>query len=76
MIDEMIIEKVLRTLTIKFDRIVVTIKEIKKFSEVKIEDLLSTLKGYDVTYIERNNGKEEECVPISTFKNNEVDKKK
>lgn len=38
-IKEVVIEKVLRTLTTKFDHKVVTIEEFKELIELKLEDL-------------------------------------
>ncbi|GAU33702.1 hypothetical protein TSUD_148530 [Trifolium subterraneum] len=43
--EEEMVEKVLRTLTHKFDHIVVTIEQTKDLSEIKMEDLQSTLEA-------------------------------
>ncbi|PNX79203.1 hypothetical protein L195_g035187, partial [Trifolium pratense] len=54
------VEKVLGTLTSKFDHIVVTIEETKDSSEVKIGDLQSTLEAHELKHGKRNHGKEDE----------------
>jgi len=52
-----IMKKVLSTLTSQFDLIVVTIEETKELSEVKIEDLQSTLEAHELKFVERKHGK-------------------
>ncbi|PNX57137.1 hypothetical protein L195_g058543, partial [Trifolium pratense] len=59
------VEKVLRTLTSKFDHIVVTIEETKDLSEVKIEDLQSTLEAHEMKHGERDHGKDDEQVLLA-----------
>lgn len=52
--DEMIVEKVLRTLTPKFDHIVVTIEESKNIEEIKIEELQGSLVAHDQRITKRS----------------------
>ncbi|KAK2388142.1 hypothetical protein QL285_061854 [Trifolium repens] len=70
------VENVLRTLTSKFDHIVVTIEETKDLSEVKIEDLQSTLEAHELKHGERSHGKDDEQALFSKFKKYQSDKKK
>ncbi|CAJ2636336.1 unnamed protein product, partial [Trifolium pratense] len=69
------VEKVLRTLTSKFDHIVVTIEETKDLSEVKIEDLQSTLEAHEMKHGERDHGKDDEQVLLAKFKKFQNNKK-
>ncbi|MCH94065.1 retrovirus-related Pol polyprotein from transposon TNT 1-97, partial [Trifolium medium] len=69
------VEKVLRTLTSKFDHIVVTIEETKDLSEVKIEDLQSTLEAHEMKHGERDQGKEDEQALYAKFKKFQSNKK-
>ncbi|KAK2377606.1 hypothetical protein QL285_078260 [Trifolium repens] len=70
------VEKVLRTLTSKFEHIVVTIEETKDSSEIKIEDLQSTLEAHELKHGERSHGKEDEQALFSKFKKYQSEKKK
>ncbi|WJX17846.1 hypothetical protein P8452_07710 [Trifolium repens] len=70
------VEKVLRTLTSKFEHIVVTIEETKDLSEIKIEDLQSTLEAHELKHGERSHGKEDEQALFSKFKKYQSEKKK
>ncbi|PNX80520.1 hypothetical protein L195_g036522, partial [Trifolium pratense] len=69
------VKKVLRTLTPKLDHIVVTIKETNDLSEVKIEDLKSTIEAHELKHGERNQGKEDEQALFVKFKKYQNDKK-
>jgi hypothetical protein len=51
--DQQINEKVMRTLTSKFDFIVVAIQESKDIGTMKIEDLQSSLEAHELLVIER-----------------------
>jgi hypothetical protein len=62
------VEKVLRTLTSKFDHIVVTIEETKDLSEVKLEDLQSTLEAHEMKHGDKDQGKEDEQALDAKFK--------
>lgn len=46
-----------------------TIEKTKELSEVKIEDLQSIIKAYELDVIKRNNNKEKKCL-IAEFKKN------
>ncbi|GAU40816.1 hypothetical protein TSUD_398000 [Trifolium subterraneum] len=74
--EEEMVEKVLRTLTHKFDHIVVTIEQTKDLSEIKMEDLQSTLKAHELKHGERNHGKEDEQALFVKFKRYQDEKKK
>ena len=52
--DTMIVEKILRTLTQKFDHIVVAVEESRDLESLKVEDLQSTLEAHEQRLIERN----------------------
>ncbi|KAK2415336.1 hypothetical protein QL285_037825 [Trifolium repens] len=62
------VEKVLRTLTTRFDHIIVTIEETKDLSEVKLEDLQSTLEAHEMKHGEKDQGKEDEQALYAKFK--------
>ncbi|WJX93643.1 hypothetical protein P8452_75143 [Trifolium repens] len=70
------VENILRTLTSKFEHIVVTIEETKDLSEIKIEDLQSTLEAHELKHGERSHDKEDEQALFSKFKKYQSDKKK
>ncbi|GAU27372.1 hypothetical protein TSUD_55260 [Trifolium subterraneum] len=74
--EEEMVEKVVRTLTHKFDHIVVTIEQTKDLSEIKMEDLQSTLEAHELKHGERNHGKEDEQALFVKFKKYQDEKKK
>ncbi|GAU17360.1 hypothetical protein TSUD_232360 [Trifolium subterraneum] len=74
--EEEMVEKVLRTLTHKFDHIVVTIEQTKDLSEIKMEDLQSTLEVHELKHGERNHGKEDGQTLFVKFKKYQDEKKK
>jgi uncharacterized protein with ATP-grasp and redox domains len=51
--DQMVVEKVLRSLNQKFDFIVVAIEETKDMSTMRIEDLQSSLEAHEIKVINR-----------------------
>ncbi|XP_019415157.1 PREDICTED: uncharacterized protein LOC109326544 [Lupinus angustifolius] len=53
--DQSIIKKILRTLTPRFDHIVVAIEESKKIEEMKVQDLQGSLEAHEQRLIERSN---------------------
>ncbi|GAU39554.1 hypothetical protein TSUD_38070 [Trifolium subterraneum] len=74
--EEEMVEKVLRTLTHKFDHIVVTIEQTKDLSEIKMEDLQSTLEAHELKHGDRNHGNEDEQALFVKFKKYQDEKKK
>ncbi|XP_019433216.1 PREDICTED: uncharacterized protein LOC109340097 [Lupinus angustifolius] len=52
--EKSIVEKVLRTLTCKYDHIVVAIEESKNLEELKIEELQASLESHELRLKERN----------------------
>ncbi|XP_019435710.1 PREDICTED: uncharacterized protein LOC109342107 [Lupinus angustifolius] len=54
MVDQVIVEKILRTLSPKFDHIVVANEKSKKIEELKIVDLQGSLKAHEQRLIERS----------------------
>ncbi|GAU49921.1 hypothetical protein TSUD_180390 [Trifolium subterraneum] len=74
--EEEMVEKVLRTLTHKFDHIVVTIEQTRDLSEIKMDDLQSTLVAHELKHGERNHGKEDEQALSVKFKKYQDEKKK
>lgn len=57
MTDQAIVEKVLRTLTPKFDHVVVAIEESKKLENLKIEELQGSLEAHEQRIVERSSEK-------------------
>lgn len=47
-------EKILRTLTPKFDYIIMVIEESKDVSKMKVEELLSSLEAYEQRLMDRS----------------------
>lgn len=52
--NQQIVEKILRTLSPKFDYIIVAIEESKDVSRMKVEDLLSSLEAHEQRLLERS----------------------
>lgn len=55
--DKAIVEKILWTITPKFDNIMVPIKESKKIEEMKVEDLQGSLEAHEQRITERSTKK-------------------
>ncbi|XP_057459178.1 uncharacterized protein LOC130749832 [Lotus japonicus] len=67
--DQSIVEKVLRTLTPKFDHIVVAIEESKKLENIKVEELQGSLEAHEQRLIERSTEKStDQALQASTSK--------
>ncbi|XP_019434554.1 PREDICTED: uncharacterized protein LOC109341170 [Lupinus angustifolius] len=67
--DLTIVEKVLCTLTPKFDHIVVAIEESRKLENMKIEELQGSLEAHEQRIIERSGGKiEYQTLQAHTFR--------
>lgn len=58
--DQQIVEKLLRTLTPRFDHIVVAIKESKDLSKMKGEELMHSLEAHEQRLLERSREKQQE----------------
>ena len=52
-IDKMIVEKVMRTLTSHFDHVIVAIQESNKLETTNVEDLVGLLEAHEMRIIER-----------------------
>jgi len=52
--DQMVVEKVLRSLSEKFDFIVIAIQEAKDVKTMKIEELQSSLEAHELLVIDRS----------------------
>ena len=52
-IDQTIVEKILKTLNPKFDHIVVAIEESKKLEDLKVEEIQGSLEAHEQRLIER-----------------------
>lgn len=75
--EQMIVEKVLRSLTAQFDHIVVAIEQSKDTSTMKIDELQGSLEALELRVIERGNGKETDQALQAASKENwrEIKKK-
>nr|KYP47386.1 hypothetical protein KK1_031000 [Cajanus cajan] len=56
--NQLMVEKVMRTLSAKFDYIVVTIKESKDLLIMKVEELQGTLEAHEQRLVERDQQRE------------------
>ncbi|XP_057423633.1 uncharacterized protein LOC130717434 [Lotus japonicus] len=74
--EQSIVEKVLRTLTPKFDMIVVAIEETKDLSQLKLEDLQSTLEARELRVTDREAETEIERALMAQSKKGSFDDKK
>lgn len=60
MTDQAIVEKILRTLTSKFDVIAITIEETKDLEKLKVEELQGSLEAFEQRLAERGGDKQVE----------------
>ncbi|KHN47134.1 hypothetical protein glysoja_022435, partial [Glycine soja] len=51
--NQIIVEKIMRTLNPKFNNIVVAIEESKKLEELKVEELQGSLEAHEQRLVER-----------------------
>lgn len=58
--DQQIVEKILRTLTPRFDHIVVAIEESKDLEKMKVDELMNSLEAHEQRLIERHGEKVQE----------------
>ena len=58
MLDQMIVEKILRTLSPRFDHIVVAVEESKDLERLKIEELQNSLEAHEQRLNERENSRD------------------
>ncbi|XP_019414349.1 PREDICTED: uncharacterized protein LOC109326133 [Lupinus angustifolius] len=66
--DQVVVEKVLRTLTFIFDHIVVAIEESKNLEEYKIEELQRSLETHELRLKERNPNRQSDQALQARFK--------
>jgi hypothetical protein len=67
--DQMVVEKVLRSLTPKFDFIVVAIQEAKDVKTMKIEELQSSLEAHELMVIDRGSERSnQQALQAQSFK--------
>jgi len=75
MIDQVIVEKTLRTLPSQFDHIIVTTEETNELlGDLKVEDLQGTLKAREMKVINRGNERQEKQTLLARFKKGESNK--
>jgi len=74
--DQMIVEKILRTLSPQFDHIVVATEELKDLEKLKIEELQNSLEAHEQRLIERENSGDLDQAMQAQFTKNDGNKKK
>ncbi|KHN17115.1 hypothetical protein glysoja_011589, partial [Glycine soja] len=74
--DQMILEKILRTLSPRFDHIVVAVEESKDLERLKIEELQNSLEAHEQRLIERANSRDLKQAMQVQFTKNDENKKK
>lgn len=68
--DQSIVEKIMRTLTARFDYIAVAIEESKDLATMKIEELQGSLEAHEQRLIERNsNSNQNQALQAQVSKN-------
>ena len=74
--DQMIIEKILRTLSPRFDHIVVAVEESKDLERLKIEELQNSLEAHEQRLNERANSRDLDQAMQAQFTKNDGNNKK
>ena len=74
--DQMIIEKILRTLSPRFDHIVVAVEESKDLERLKIEEVQNSLEAHEQRLNERANSRDLDQAMQAQFTKNDGNKKK
>jgi len=70
--DQMVVEKVWRSLSQKFDFIVVAIQEAKDVKAMKIEELQSSLEAHELLVIDRSSERSvQQALQVQTTKKEE-----
>ena len=76
MTDQQIVEKIMRTLSSRFDFIVVAIQKSKDVKTLKIEELQSSLEAHELMVSERNSERSiQQALQVQTIKKDENDRK-
>jgi len=76
MTDQQIVEKIMRTLSSRFDFIVVAIKESKDVKTLKIEELQSSLEAHELMVSERSSERSiQQALQVQNVKKDEHDRK-
>ena len=71
--DQMVVKKVLRSLSQKFDFIVVAIQEAKDVKAVKIEELQSSLEAHELVVIDRSSERSvQQALQVQTTKKRKI----
>lgn len=75
--DQMIVEKILRTLIPKFDHVVVAIEESKNLATLKVEELQGSLEAYKQRMLERQSDRsQDQALQAQTWKRGGLSGKK
>ena len=76
MTDQQIVEKVMRTLSSRFDFIVVAIQESKDVKTLKIEELQSSLEAHELMVSKRSTERSiQQALQVQTVKKDDYDRK-
>jgi len=74
--DQQIVEKIIRTLSSRFDFIVVAIQESKHVNTLKIEELKSSLEAHELMVSERRSERStQQALQVQTSKKEDYDRK-
>lgn len=74
--DQQIVEKIMRTISSRFDFIVVAIHESKDVKTLKIEELQSSLEAHELMVSERSNERSiQQALQVQTIKKDDYDRK-